>query len=166
MAPEVMNDLKMNNKNNRELFSYSINVLRKSHQFFNFIQVMKGEPVSLSSDVFSYGMLLYEIFARKLPFSDAKLDAEVFSKIMNGKVRDFKCIMTYTVNVIGQSCCTHRLSPYYHTLLHYVHKLLSLSTITAIHQLPFIPGSIEPHLAALMRLCWSANPKVGHMTYS
>ena len=43
--------------------------------------------MSLSSDVFSYGMLLYEIFACKLPFADAKTDPEVISKITNEEVR-------------------------------------------------------------------------------
>ena len=55
-------------------------------QFFN-VQAMKGEPVSLSSDVFSYGMLLYEILTGELPFADAKSDVLVGSKIMSGEVR-------------------------------------------------------------------------------
>ena len=48
---------------------------------------MKGEPVSLSSDVFSYGMLLYEIFDGRLPFADAKTDVMVSSRIISGEVR-------------------------------------------------------------------------------
>ena len=48
---------------------------------------MKGEPVSLSCDVFSYGMLLYEILTGELPFADAKSDVFVGSKIMSGEVR-------------------------------------------------------------------------------
>ena len=51
------------------------------------VQAMKGEPVSLSSDVFSYGMLLYEILTGELPFADAKSDVLVGSKIMSGEVR-------------------------------------------------------------------------------
>ena len=43
--------------------------------------------MSLSADVFSYGMLLYEIFTCKLPFSDAKSDLVVSGKIMRGEVR-------------------------------------------------------------------------------
>ena len=46
-----------------------------------------GEPVSLSSDVFSYAMLLYEIFTGKLPFADDKNDVVVSNKIMSGEVR-------------------------------------------------------------------------------
>ena len=51
------------------------------------LQVMKKEPVSLSSDVFSYGMLLYEIFACKLPFADDTSDLKVSNMIMDGEVR-------------------------------------------------------------------------------
>ena len=51
------------------------------------VQMMKGEPVSLSSDVFNYGMLLYEIFVGKLPFHEAKTDTAVISKITSGEVR-------------------------------------------------------------------------------
>ena len=43
--------------------------------------------MSLSADVFSFGMLLYEIFTHKLPFFDAKTDVVVSSKIMSGEVR-------------------------------------------------------------------------------
>ena len=48
---------------------------------------MKGEPVSQSSDVFSYGMLLYEILTGEVPFADAKTDMVVINKLMSGEVR-------------------------------------------------------------------------------
>ena len=43
--------------------------------------------MSLSSDVFSYGMLLYEILVGRLPFADAKTDVMVISKVLSGEVR-------------------------------------------------------------------------------
>ena len=49
--------------------------------------MIKREPVSLSSDVFSYGMLLYEIFTGNLPFADTISDIMVTGKIVNGEVR-------------------------------------------------------------------------------
>ena len=48
--------------------------------------------MSLSSDVFSYGTLLYEIFSGKLPFVDDQTDIAVASKIMKGEVRGAKCV--------------------------------------------------------------------------
>ena len=51
------------------------------------MQLVKDEPVSLSCDVFSYGMLLYEIFAHQLPFTNVKSDVEVAGLIMKGEVR-------------------------------------------------------------------------------
>jgi serine/threonine protein kinase len=56
---------------------------------------MKGEPVSLSSDVFSYGMLLYEILTGELPFTDAKTDVMVSSQILSGEVRILISVTRY-----------------------------------------------------------------------
>ena len=47
---------------------------------------MKKEPVSLSCDVFSYGMMLLEILTCELPFAEVTADLSVAAKIMNGEV--------------------------------------------------------------------------------
>ena len=51
------------------------------------IQILRDQPSSLSCDVYSYGMVLYEIFARKLPFDDIKTDYfNLLMKKGNGEV--------------------------------------------------------------------------------
>ena len=53
--------------------------------------------MSLSSDVFSYGMLLYEILTGELPYADAKTDVLIGSKIMSGEVR----LVLYFLHIYG-----------------------------------------------------------------
>ena len=48
-------------------------------------QALKQDPVSLSSDVFSYGMVLYELFVCKLPYYEVN-DIKAANKIINGVV--------------------------------------------------------------------------------
>ena len=114
--------------------------------------------MSLSSDVFSYGMLLYEIFAYKLPFPDAKTDAEVISKIMKGEVRGTTDVLRnkqaslVVLIVLVNYICNG-------TLLHYV-------IILPPYQVPLIPDCTDPDVATLMSLCWATDPKVGLMTYN
>ena len=49
------------------------------------LQVLKGEQVSLSCDVFSYGMVLFEIFAEEVPFAGTH-NIKVASMILEGEV--------------------------------------------------------------------------------
>ena len=49
------------------------------------MQVVKGEKVSLSSDVFSYGMVLFEIFKQEIPFASVQ-SLQVPTMIMEGVV--------------------------------------------------------------------------------
>ena len=51
-----------------------------------FVQVLKGEKVSLACDVFSYGMVLFEIFKQEIPFADIHDIVKVISMISEGKV--------------------------------------------------------------------------------
>ena len=48
-------------------------------------QVLNEEPYSLKCDVFSFGMLLYELIFCKEPFSDIPA-MEAAAKIRNGEV--------------------------------------------------------------------------------
>ena len=47
---------------------------------------MKKEPVSLSCDVFSYGMVLLELLTGDLPIAGVTVDLSVVGKIMSGEV--------------------------------------------------------------------------------
>ena len=49
------------------------------------IQVLNGEPVNQQCDVYSYGMVLYEILTGKLPFQDES-DWMVPQLVVKGKV--------------------------------------------------------------------------------
>jgi len=46
---------------------------------------MNNEPVTKQSDVYSYGILLWELMTHKVPFSDLSGPA-VISKVLKGKV--------------------------------------------------------------------------------
>ena len=59
--------------------SYSID------HFFVGLQVLKGKKISLSCDVFSYGMVLFEIFKLEIPFSGVT-EMEVIVKSLQGEV--------------------------------------------------------------------------------
>ena len=53
------------------------------------LQVMKGEPVSTSSDVYSAGIVLWEILSRKEPFEERSTEdmAELVRNITKRKLR-------------------------------------------------------------------------------
>ena len=52
------------------------------------LQVLKGKKVSLSSDVYSYGMVLFEIFKLEVPFSGI-IEMDVIIKSVQGEVGNF-----------------------------------------------------------------------------
>ena len=51
------------------------------------VQVLKGVKVSLACDVFSYGMVLFELFKHEMPFAGIH-DLKVSNMIIDGKVCD------------------------------------------------------------------------------
>ena len=53
-------------------------------------QVLNEEPYSLYCDVFSYGMILYELLTFKEPFSDFST-MEAGARIRNGEVSQYLC---------------------------------------------------------------------------
>ena len=55
---------------------------------FNGLQVLKGVKTSLSSDVFSYGMVLFEIFKHEVPFAGV-YEITIANMILEGKVDSY-----------------------------------------------------------------------------
>ena len=47
--------------------------------------MLRREPVSKSSDVYSYGIIIWETVTQQVPFSDVKF-YEMFTKIIAGEV--------------------------------------------------------------------------------
>ena len=56
------------------------------------------------SDVFSYGMILYEIFAQKIPFSDVSDQVAVASKIRDGVRPSIPSELPLYIRVLIQTC--------------------------------------------------------------
>ena len=68
------------------------------------LQVLKGEKVSLSCDVFSYGMVLIELFKREVPFAGIN-DLKVAGMISEGEVGCCVIIVYYSVsNMYSKHC--------------------------------------------------------------
>ena len=57
-------------------------------------QVLNHDPVSLSSDVYSYGMLLFEILTREIPFAGIS-DTDAMKRIQRGEVSDSNIVAVY-----------------------------------------------------------------------
>ena len=65
-----------------------------------FTQVLKGEEVSLTCDVFSYGMVLFEFFKQEVPFADI-YDVKVIGMILEGKVGCYECSSYFTIHCLS-----------------------------------------------------------------
>ncbi|KAI6000347.1 kinase-like domain-containing protein [Pisolithus orientalis] len=49
-------------------------------------ELLSGCPLSVASDVWAFGMTILELFTRAVPFRDCSSPANVFGKLMNGKL--------------------------------------------------------------------------------
>lgn len=61
-------------------------------------------------DVFSYGMIMYEIFTHRIPFYDIYEDMEVVSRIRDGERPSISPQLSRSVHKLIQSCWTHNPS--------------------------------------------------------
>ena len=60
------------------------------------LQVVQGQSVSKSSDVYSYGILMWEIITQKIPFSVVKT-FELYFRIANGEVGNSRVYLVFRV---------------------------------------------------------------------
>ena len=65
-----------------------------------FTQVLRGEKVSLACDVFSYGMVLFEVFKQEVPFADIH-NMKVISMISEGKVGCYERSSNFTIHCLS-----------------------------------------------------------------
>ena len=63
---------------------------------------------NLRCDVFSYGMVLYEIFAHELPFSDSEYEGDVLTRIQRGERPLIPREAPLYIQDLMQSCWKHR----------------------------------------------------------
>ena len=88
--------------------------------------------VNRRCDVFSYGMVLYEIFAQEIPFSDIDEDIDAATGIREGKRPSIPTEIPLYIKVLMQSCWKHNpyCRPYFQRILlvgsHCVVQLLTV----------------------------------------
>ena len=84
---------------------------------------MKNEPVTKQSDVYSYGVVLWELMTHKVPFPDLTGPA-VMSEVLAGQVGDSSCeIMTLVIeeeslNLISDMLSQLLYSSHLHVAMH------------------------------------------------
>ena len=96
--------------------------------------MIKNEHVSLSCDVYSYAMLLWEIMTCQLPLHDVA-HYMVAGEVVAGRVRNNKHLKIILVMVL-----------YYYDVSYI--------------QRPLIPDFCEPYLRKIMQVGWNGDPKV------
>ena len=71
-------------------------------------------------DVFSYGMILYEIFTHNIPFSDIKEDVDALQAIQNGERPSIPQELPVHIKVLIQFCWEHKAHnrPNFEKILH------------------------------------------------
>ena len=102
------------------------------------IQVIKEEQVSISCDIFSYGIVLWELLTHLKPFNGFG-GFKVATMIVNGEVRLLHCITT-----LLHCCCTQSGA---NKLLRLIWKLMiiqemndkTLTTVTSTVVIPRYP---------------------------
>ena len=64
--------------------------------------------VNQRCDVFSYGMVLYEIFAHEIPFSNIEEDVDVLTSVRDGKRPTIPPELPLYIKVLMQLCWEHK----------------------------------------------------------
>ena len=65
-------------------------------------EIFKGAAFSKESDIYSFGMIMWELTTGCKPFADVELNTELIDKIIDGKRPEI-------INEIGRASCRERV---------------------------------------------------------
>ena len=71
------------------------------------VEVIQNQPYTTKSDVYSYGMLMYELFAHKSPFDDDNFEFIVETRVIKGDRPHLPNIPVEVVKFIEE--CWHQV---------------------------------------------------------